>query len=96
MHYRRANTRSNVFLHPCDSFTLVTHQRQPIFQHPDAVELLRQAFRSVKPIHPFTIEAIVILPDHLHCLWTLPPEDADFSNRWRLSSVLSYPRTKRT
>ncbi|MBW4580141.1 MAG: transposase [Tildeniella nuda ZEHNDER 1965/U140] len=79
MHYRRAKTPGATYF-----FTLVTHQRHPIFQHPDAVELLRQAFRSVKHTHPFTIEAIVILPDHLHCLWTLPPEDADFSNRWRL------------
>jgi putative transposase len=38
--------------------------------------------------HPFKIEAIVILPDHLHCLWTLPAGDADFSTRWRL--IKSY------
>jgi putative transposase len=38
--------------------------------------------------HPFKIEAIVILPDHLHCLWTLPPGDEDFSTRWRL--IKSY------
>ena len=34
--------------------------------------------------HHFAIDDIVILPDHLHCIWTLPSEDADFSNRWRL------------
>ena len=33
---------------------------------------------------PFTLEAAVVLPDHLHCIWTLPPGDADFSTRWRL------------
>ena len=33
---------------------------------------------------PFTIEAIVVLPDDLHCIWILPPNDADYSNRWRL------------
>jgi putative transposase len=33
---------------------------------------------------PFTIDAIAVLPDHLHCIWTLPPEDADYSTRWRL------------
>lgn len=35
---------------------------------------------------PFRIDAIVVLPDHLrlHCIWTLPPDDADFSTRWRL------------
>jgi putative transposase len=31
---------------------------------------------------PFAIDAIVVLPDHLHCIWTLPPGDADFSSRW--------------
>ena len=35
-------------------------------------------------MHPFCIDAIVVLPDHLHCLWTLPPDDANFSTRWRL------------
>jgi putative transposase len=34
--------------------------------------------------HPFTIEAIVVLPEHLHCIWTLPAGDADFATRWRL------------
>ncbi len=47
------------------------------------IEPLRNAFRTVKQQRPFQIEAIVILPDHLHCLWTLPPDDCDFSTRWR-------------
>jgi putative transposase len=34
--------------------------------------------------YPFTIDAIVVLPDHLHTIWTLPPGDADFATRWRL------------
>ena len=34
--------------------------------------------------HPFCIDAMVILPDHLHCIWTLPEGDWDFSTRWRL------------
>jgi len=34
--------------------------------------------------HPFTLDAIVILPDHLHAIWTLPPGDADYATRWRL------------
>ncbi len=41
-------------------------------------------FKRVKQQHPFIIDAIAILPDHPHCIWTLPPEDADFSTRWRL------------
>ena len=45
---------------------------------------LRTAFREVRARHPFTIDAIVILPDHLHAIWTLPEADADFALRWRL------------
>lgn len=48
------------------------------------IEALREAFRVTRQAHPFTIEAIVVLPEHLHCLWRLPPEDCDFSMRWRL------------
>jgi putative transposase len=48
------------------------------------IDALRDAFRAVRRARPFTIDAIVVLPDHLHCLWTLPPDDADFSTRWRL------------
>lgn len=46
--------------------------------------LLREAFATVKQRHPFRIDAMVILPDYLHCLWTLPPDDADYSTRWML------------
>jgi putative transposase len=49
---------------------------------------LRAAFRQVRPYHPFTIEAAVILPDHLHAIWTLPEHDADFALRWRLIKIL--------
>ena len=50
----------------------------------DRIDLLRAAFRHVRSHHPFIIDAIVVLPDHLHALWTLPSGDADFANRWRL------------
>jgi putative transposase len=49
----------------------------------DHVTALRMAFRIARRERPFTIDAIVILPDHLHAIWTLPPGDADFSGRWR-------------
>jgi putative transposase len=45
---------------------------------------LRHAFRYARLRHPFAIDAIVILPDHLHAVWTLPQGDADFATRWRL------------
>ena len=48
------------------------------------IGLLRAAFRDTRARHPFAIEAVVILPDHLHAIWTLPEGDADFTLRWRL------------
>jgi putative transposase len=48
------------------------------------VDLLRGAFRDVRRRHPFAIDAIVILPDHLHAIWTLPEGDRDYATRWRL------------
>ncbi len=50
------------------------------------VGLLRAAFRYTRTRHPFSVEAIVVLPDHLHAIWiwTLPEGDSDFSVRWRL------------
>jgi putative transposase len=47
------------------------------------VALLRYAFRKARTERPFTVDAIVILPDHLHAVLTLPEGDADFSQRWR-------------
>ena len=45
---------------------------------------LRDAFRRTIRDHPFKIDAIVVLPDHLHCVWRLPSGDEDFPLRWRL------------
>jgi putative transposase len=50
----------------------------------ERVHLLGTAFRYVRARRAFTIDAIVVLPDHLHSIWTLPPDDADFATRWRL------------
>ncbi|WP_322517800.1 transposase [Rhodopseudomonas palustris] len=50
----------------------------------DHIDLLRGAFRHTRQHHPFGIDAIVILPDHLHAVWTLPDGDRDFAMRWRL------------
>lgn len=48
------------------------------------VARLRQAVRVTRTERPFDILAWVVLPDHLHCVWRLPPEEADYSTRWRL------------
>ena len=50
----------------------------------ERVDVLRNAFARVRASHPFTIDAAVVLPDHIHAIWTLPPGDADFPLRWAL------------
>lgn len=50
----------------------------------DNIDKLRAAFRETRRHHPFEIAAMVVLPDHLHTIWTLPEGDAEFSTRWRL------------
>ncbi len=45
---------------------------------------LRAAVRAALSRHPFQIDAWVVLPDLMHCLWTLPPGDVDFSLRWQI------------
>lgn len=65
-------------------FTVVTYRRQPLLTQPEVMDALREAFRSVKYAHPFEMEAVILLPDHLHALWTLPAGDEDFSRRWAM------------
>ena len=77
--YRRARIAGGTFF-----FTVVTYGRFPRLASDSAVSLLRRSFEAVMARHPFTIDAMVILPDHLHCIWTLPEADSDFSTRWRL------------
>jgi len=50
----------------------------------DHIAELRAAFDETRRRHPFTVDAMVVLPDHLHALWTMPEGDADFATRWRL------------
>ncbi|MFA5243198.1 MAG: transposase [Sulfuricella sp.] len=60
---------------------LQRHGNDLLTQH---IDLLRQAVRAVRKRHTFHIHGWVVLPDHLHCVIELPPEDADFATRWRL------------
>ncbi|MEM7473147.1 MAG: transposase [Pseudomonadota bacterium] len=50
----------------------------------DHIDLLRQAYMDTVRDMPLTCDAMVVLPDHLHAVWTLPAHDSDFSERWRL------------
>jgi putative transposase len=65
-------------------FTLNLLERYPndlLIRH---IDLLRTVVREVRTKRPFHIDAWVVLPEHLHGVWTLPPGDDDFTNRWRL------------
>jgi putative transposase len=62
------------------------------------IQALRDAVRVTRRERPFHIDAWVVLPDHMHCVWTLPPGDDDFSNRWKAIKIRfaqSLPRTER-
>ena len=62
------------------------------------IDLLRDAVQRVRRARPFAIDAWVVLPDHIHTAWSLPPGDDDFSTRWRLIKnffARGLPRTER-
>jgi putative transposase len=63
-------------------FTVVTHGRRPILTTDVARKCLREAMQEEFDVRPVKVMAIVLLPDHLHAIWTLPPGDAEYSLRW--------------
>ena len=65
-------------------FTVVTYCRQPILTSEVMRHSLREGIIRAQRTLPFKIEAWVLLPDHLHCIWTLPEDDANFSSRWAI------------
>ena len=65
-------------------FTVVTHNREPLLDHEVALNRLKAAFRYAIRKHPFKITGLIILPDHLHCIWQLPENEDNFSIRWSL------------
>jgi putative transposase len=79
MRYRRSNIPGATLF-----FTVMTYDRNRILCVGDNPARLREAMESVKAVHPFAIDAIVLLPDHLLCIWTPPSQDNDFSKRWML------------
>ena len=79
MRYRRTTVAGATYF-----FTLVTYRRQSLFGEGDAVDMFEIALQSVQSRRAFTLEAQVILPDHLHAIWTLPDDDFDYATRCRL------------
>jgi len=63
-------------------FTVVTASRRPILADDLGRRCLHEAIAETRVEKPFELFAIVLLPDHLHSVWNLPPGDDDFSSRW--------------
>jgi len=90
--YRRYRVAGGTYFF---TVNLLERQRDTLVRQVDA---LREAVRATRRERPFHIDAWVVLPDHLHCIWTLPPGDDDFSNRWKaikIRFVQALPRTER-
>ncbi len=78
MQYRRANITGATYF-----FTVNLANRKNTLLI-DEFDQLRIVINKVKKQHPFKLDALVILPDHLHAIWTLPAHDNDFAKRWML------------
>ncbi|MFZ6722822.1 REP-associated tyrosine transposase [Undibacterium sp. Ji49W] len=77
--YRRSRVSGGSYF-----FTVTSLRRRPVLTQPALRQALRIAIQQTRISHPFDIDAWVLLPEHLHCIWTLPPDDANFSLRWSM------------
>ncbi len=76
--YRRDRTGGGTWFF---TVNLLNRKSDLLIRHAD---LLRETVMHIKKQHPFRIEAMVVLPEHTHCIWTLPDNDHDYAKRWRL------------
>ena len=89
--YRRCRVPGGTYFF---TVNLLNRRSDYLVQH---IEALRASVRVTRRRRPFHIDAWVVLPDHMHCVWTLPPGDDDFSNRWKaikIRFVQSIPQTE--
>lgn len=77
--YRRPKITGGTYF-----FTVVTYRRQRFLCDDPVRTALRDAIAETRTVCPFVINGWVLLPDHLHCIWSLPPDDADFGKRWAM------------
>ena len=77
--YRRWRVQGGTYF-----FTVVTEGRRRFLTEEPARASLRDAIRIVRARRPFRVDAVVLLPDHLHAVWSLPENDSDYSTRWQL------------
>ena len=78
-YYRRRHMAGGAFF-----FAVVAYDRKPILCTDKARGILRDAITECRRDYPFVIEAFVLLPDHIHCIWRLPLGDSDYSIRWNM------------
>jgi putative transposase len=88
--YRRAHAPGG-----CWFFTVTLFDRRSSLLT-DQIDVLREATRRTQARYPFHIDAFVVLPDHIHAVWTLPPDDTNFSTRWRLIKLHFAKATPKT
>lgn len=77
--YRRVYQQNGYYF-----FTVVSYQRQPVFIRQEFRKALRTAILKTQKQYPFENVAMVLLPDHLHCIWRVPEGDVNYSRRWSL------------
>jgi putative transposase len=75
--YRRNHIEGGTYF-----FTVITYMRQPILDE-RSIPIFKEGLKECISKKPFSVEAVAILPDHIHCIWQLPPDDADYSSRWK-------------
>jgi putative transposase len=75
--YRRAHVPGGSFF-----FTVICERRRPLFADARGRRVLGSILRRAQVRWPFTINALVLLPEHLHAIWSLPPGDTAYSTRW--------------
>ncbi|GAB4062975.1 transposase [Uliginosibacterium sediminicola] len=90
--YRRNRVTGGTYFF---TVNLLERENRLLVEH---IDLLREAVRVVRRRRPFHIDAWVVLPDHLHAMWTLPTGDSDYSGRWReikKAFAKGLPKTER-
>ena len=92
MQYRRADVAGGTYFF---TVNLAERKNTLLIEHFDK---LRSAFYKTKKQHPFLLDAMVVLPEHLHAIWSLPKNDNDFAKRWMLiksNFSRQLPKTER-
>ena len=77
--YRRSRLAGGYFF-----FTVVTHERRGILVDEPGRACLKEVWQAVQERRPFDVVALCLLPEHIHCVWKLPKDDADYAKRWSL------------